>query len=112
MTNRSQFDNIRFVEGYGRDSQCDQEEKYVWCPRISQGPSAEQIEILLKQLEVGIPADAIELLSIPLPLNRGHCLALHNLGVKDIRDLRNLSDATLENVLGEPLTKQLNKLNC
>ncbi|MGB2863169.1 MAG: DEAD/DEAH box helicase [Sedimentisphaerales bacterium] len=78
---------------------------------LGQGPTGDQIEILLKQLEVGIPADAIELLSIPLPLDRGQYLALHNLGVKDVKDLRSLSDVTIRDILGDPLTEQLKKLN-
>ena len=77
---------------------------------LGQGPSGDQIETLLKQLEVGIPADAMELISIPLPLNRGQYLALYNLGTKDFKDLCSLSDVKIRDILGEQLTEQLKKL--
>ena len=38
---------------------------------IDQGPTDEAIDALLKQLEVGIPADSLGLLAIPLQLTRG-----------------------------------------
>lgn len=44
---------------------------------IDGGPSEESMDALCKQLEVGIPADALELLSLPLPLARGEYWALY-----------------------------------
>jgi replicative superfamily II helicase len=77
---------------------------------LNQGPTGDQIEILIKQLEVGLPSDAIGLLSIPLPLERGQYLALHNLGAKNVEDLCSLSDITVRDILGDQLIKQLKKL--
>lgn len=77
---------------------------------MGQGPRGDKIETLLKQLEVGIPANATGLLSTQLPLSRGQCLALCNLGIKNIQDLLNLSHVTAEGVLGKQLADQLEKL--
>ena len=43
---------------------------------MSNGPSEESIDALLKQLEVGIPAGLLGLLSLPITLTRGQYLAL------------------------------------
>jgi len=77
---------------------------------LGQGPTGDQLEILLKQLEVGIPTDAMGLLSVPLPLNRGQYLAFYNLGSKNIQDLWNLPYATMKDVLGKQFADQLEQL--
>jgi hypothetical protein len=47
---------------------------------LDKNPQAE-IDTLLKQLEVGLPASAIDLLRLPLPLTRGEYLALLARGI-------------------------------
>ena len=47
---------------------------------LGQGPSAEDSKNLLAQVETGIPAGALELLKLPIPLGRGAYLALHQAG--------------------------------
>jgi helicase len=44
--------------------------------------SGEQIDILIKRLEVGLPVEALELLDLPISLERGEYLALYQRGIK------------------------------
>lgn len=62
-------------------------------------PNEQTIETLLKQLEVGIPADAIDLLEIPMSLTRGEYLALYNAGIKTKEDF--LASETIKAILGQ-----------
>ncbi len=77
---------------------------------MGQGANGNQIENLLKRLEIGIPSNAIELLSIPLPLTRGQYLALHNIGIRNFKDLWDLPHATINDIFGKQLAEQLVKL--
>lgn len=77
---------------------------------IDKGPSDEAVETLIKQLEVGIPADALGLLSLPLTLTRGEYLALHRAGVRDPEDLRARPEAFLGELLGQDRATQLANL--
>ncbi|MDX6528490.1 MAG: ATP-dependent helicase [Blastocatellia bacterium] len=54
---------------------------------IDRGPSEESVEALLRQLEVGIPAAALDLLALPVSLTRGDYLALHQAGIQKQEDL-------------------------
>ncbi len=54
---------------------------------IDKGPSAESVETLLKQLETGVPASALDLLSLPLSMSRGEYLALYQAGITTVSDL-------------------------
>lgn len=65
-----------------------------------QGPSAEDIEALLAQLEVGIPASALGLLDLPVSLGRGSYLALHSAGLNGPDAIWALEKKTLVEVLG------------
>ena len=65
------------------------------------------IDALLKQLEVGIPEDALKLIDLPFSLSRGEYLALINLNIKNKEDLLSapieklsvvLSPVTIENL--------------
>ena len=49
---------------------------------IEGGLSEESMDALCTQLEVGIPADALDLLRLPLPLARGEYLVLYRRGIK------------------------------
>ncbi|MBP0016374.1 MAG: DEAD/DEAH box helicase [Cyanobacteria bacterium SBLK] len=75
--------------------------------RIGQSPTAEEIAIMLKQLEVGIPADALDLLSIPLRLNRGEYLTLYKTGIETMNDLWLFSEMRLSELLGKKRAAQL-----
>jgi replicative superfamily II helicase len=76
---------------------------------IDQGPTEESIETLLKQLEVGIPADALDLISIPVPLTRGEYLALYQVGIQKAEDLWAHSSSSINEILGADRAAQLEK---
>lgn len=71
-------------------------------------PSAEEVENLIKQLEVGIPTDALNLLSIPISLARGEYLALYHSNIKTLEDLWSVSDNHLKEILGPKRVDELN----
>ena len=77
---------------------------------IGRGPSEKDIENLLKQLEVGIPADALPLLEVPIPLSRGQYLALRAAGVKNRADLCTVSEEKIRAILGTELARSVAKL--
>jgi helicase len=77
---------------------------------IDKGPSEESVETILKQLEVGIPTDALELLSLPLTLTRGEYLALYHAGIRKPGDLWECSEAVLKELIGLGRASQLEKL--
>jgi replicative superfamily II helicase len=68
-----------------------------------------QVEIgtVLKQLEIGIPANAIELLRLPLTLNRGEYLGLVANGIANLPQLSVASKESLERILGKARAGQL-----
>lgn len=77
---------------------------------VDKGPSEESVETILRQLEVGLPADAIELLHLPLTLTRGEYLALHRMGVRTPDDLWAHSKEALTGMIGIGRTLELEKL--
>ena len=77
---------------------------------IDKGPREEEIETLLRQLEVGIPAEALGLLEFPLSLSRGEYLALF---VRGMRSPENVWTAPVDDiaaVLGRERADQLLKM--
>jgi helicase len=76
---------------------------------VDKGPSDESVEMLLKQLEVGIPAEAVELLSLPLTLTRGEYLALYHAGILKPQDLWEHTEAALTELVGQNRAAQLEK---
>jgi helicase len=74
------------------------------------GPTEEEITSLLKQLDVGLPADAQELTDIPLNLVRGEYLALYSAGLRTVGDLRTLSQEKLIELLGKTRAKEISAL--
>lgn len=60
----------------------------------------QDLDDLLKRLEVGLPAEALSLLRIKLPLTRGEYLALYNDGIRTPEDLTRLADDRLAALLG------------
>jgi len=77
---------------------------------LGQGPDEEAIEAMLRQLEVGIPADALGLLSLPVALSRGEYLALCGVNVKAPDALWALSEDQIEQILGSSRAAQFEKL--
>jgi len=76
---------------------------------IDQGPTEDSVDALLRQLEFGIPVDALDLVAIPIGLTRGEYLALYHAGIKNLDDLWARSDAVGE-ILGAERSEQLEKL--
>jgi len=70
----------------------------------------EELNALLTQLEAGLPKDAIELLGIPLALNRGEYLSLYIAGIKTAEDLWAASENSLKNTLGDRRVSDLEKV--
>lgn len=68
---------------------------------IGRGPDEESIEQILRQLETGIPADSLALLTLPIPLGRGEYLALRNAGVKRPTHLWALQTEAIIRILGK-----------
>lgn len=76
---------------------------------VTGGPNAETMDALLKQLEMGLPAEALGLLTIPAPLSRGEYLALYRAGVKTVEELWALPEESLKGLLGEQQVRGLEK---
>jgi helicase len=68
------------------------------------------IDTLLKQLEVGIPADSLDLLELPFSLSRGEYLALNANGVKNRAELFSQSREALWKVLEPTILDELEKV--
>ncbi len=68
------------------------------------------IDALLKQLEVGIPADSLDLLELPVSLSRGEYLALNNIGVKNRADLFKQRTEVLNQILDPAILHELEKV--
>lgn len=76
---------------------------------VGEGPTVDSIETLLRQLEVGIPADALDLLSLPASLSRGECLAFCQVGVKKVEAMWALPANSIKEILGPIRSAQLEK---
>lgn len=74
---------------------------------LGQGPSADDVERLLAQLEAGIPEDAIGLLDLPFNLARGTYLALHQAGVVQPAAVWALADERLREIVGVDVATRL-----
>jgi len=61
----------------------------------------QDLDDMLKRLEVGLPSDALGLLGIKLPLTRGEYLALYNEGIRLPEDLERVPNDRLKVLLGE-----------
>jgi helicase len=77
---------------------------------MDKAPSGQSLETLLKQLEVGIPADALELLTIPMAFERGECLVLYNASIRTVKTLWTASAEIVANLLGKARSKEIEKL--
>ncbi len=74
---------------------------------IDQGPSAESVEVLLRQLEFGVPAGALPLTQLPTALSRGEYLALFARGVSAIGAFWKMLTSQLSDVLSSERIAQL-----
>jgi len=74
---------------------------------IDQGPSEESIELLLRQLELGLPATALPLAELPISLARGEYLALHSRGITSVANVWALTAEELGAMLGKLRATQL-----
>lgn len=77
---------------------------------VGEGPTEESVEALLRQLEAGLPAEALGLLSLPVPLSRGEYLALHAAGVSTPEQFWATPEDELASVLGAARAAQCVKL--
>jgi helicase len=68
------------------------------------------VETLLKQLEVGLPAEALELLDIPVQMTRGEYLALYNAGVKSANELWALPSERIASLVGRQRAEQIERV--
>lgn len=64
-------------------------------------PTDADVEAILKQLEVGMPTDALELLDLPTLLTRGEYLTLYGAGIKRESEVWDRSPDELETLLGK-----------
>lgn len=78
---------------------------------VDKGPTAEAIETIAKQLEVGIPPDALTLLALPAPLSRGEYLALYREGIKTPDELWSHLYGEMERILGRNRYLELKALH-
>jgi hypothetical protein len=67
---------------------------------VEYGAYGEQVDFLLKRLEVGLPGEALGLLDLPIPLERGDYLSLFQSGARSVDDAWLMSDEQLMSVLG------------
>jgi len=72
---------------------------------VENGPGESEIEMLLKCLETGIPADLHGLLDAGVSLDRGECLALGAANVRTAAQLATAEPSVLEQVLGRERAK-------
>ncbi len=77
---------------------------------LANGPDPTAVDVLLKQLETGLPTDALPLLDLPLNLSRGEYLVLHNAALNSVNSIRAASADTLAKLLGTHRAEALTKL--
>lgn len=77
---------------------------------IGQAPDESDIETVLKQLEVGLPSEALDLLEIPVPMTRGEYLALYNAGVKSASEMWALPVERVTDLVGKQRAAQIEKM--
>jgi replicative superfamily II helicase len=74
---------------------------------LENGPTDESVDVLLKRLETGLPADALKLLDLPEVLSRGEYLGLYAAGARTKEQVATMPQADLERVLGRVRASQL-----
>ena len=76
---------------------------------VDQGPTVGAIETLLKQLEINIPADALGLTDLPIPLSRGEYLALFSRGIVAVSSVWAALKDQLDGILDKGRIEELKK---
>jgi helicase len=74
---------------------------------LGEGPDEEAIDILLRRLEAGLPAEAVGLMDLPVSLPRGEYLALHNAGHSTPEVVLVLPIKELRRYVGRPRSERL-----
>ena len=74
---------------------------------LGDAPNGEQVEQLLRQLEFGLPAEALALLDLPVSLPRGAYLALYRAGHRRPDDVLSLPRTDLAALVGDPTAQSL-----
>jgi replicative superfamily II helicase len=64
---------------------------------LGKGPNEEEVDQLVKRLEVGLPESALGLLNLPARLTRGEYLELHSAGYTEAEEVLNTSPEELRN---------------
>lgn len=67
----------------------------------------DELNALMKQLEVGIPSSAVELLKLPIPLRRGEYMKLARSGITSPAEVWEMDEAKLISLLGKARTHEL-----
>jgi hypothetical protein len=67
---------------------------------IEEGPDEQAMEALLRRLETGVPAGALSLLDLPIPLSRGEYLALFSDGVDALHKVWGMPPDNLARIIG------------
>jgi hypothetical protein len=75
---------------------------------VTGGPTEDAIDRLLRQLEIGLPADALGIVDIPVDLGRGDYLALVNAGIRTVEQIWQHSDEQVLQMLGRLVGRLIN----
>ncbi len=76
---------------------------------VDRCPTGESIDILLKQLEVGVPRDSLDLLKLPIGFERGEYLALYGKGIKTYEAFWAVPGENLIRILGSDRAAEIEK---
>ncbi len=77
---------------------------------VNMNPHTESLDDILRRLEVGLPSEALPLLNIPFPLERGEYLQLRASGVLNESQFQGLAGEQLREILGKSRAKQIERL--
>lgn len=77
---------------------------------LDRAPDEASVDVLLKQLEVGIPAELVGLLELPIVLGRGDYLALGANGVRSPEDFWKLGDEEIHRIFGDLRAPAISRL--
>jgi len=77
---------------------------------LGTAPPIEEMDSLLCQLELGLPADCLDLLRLGIPLERGEYLSLRTANLKTCDQLWKATDSLLRQSLGQQRIAELNRL--
>lgn len=78
---------------------------------LGEGPNEDAIDQLLRQLEFGLPTEALELINLPVSLPRGEYLALYKAGITNSENASKLTTEELQQYLGQDRIDLLHEYN-